>query len=84
MKNIYTKPVLVMESFVMSQSIAHNCGDNLVFENATTKDKNSCGWMTSIGKVFMEQSTCDEIPENGIFNGVCYNSPQGGFNIFNS
>lgn len=85
MKSTYTKPVLVMESFVMSQSIAHNCGDQLNFGQATLKYKSSCGWDTGIDIVFTQSNVCtgEVITENQL-TGVCYNNPEGGFNVFNS
>lgn len=82
MKNTYSKPVLVIESFVMSQSIAHNCGDQLDFNQATLKYKGSCGWEIAPGTVvFKETPTCTF---TGEFEGICYNNPSDGINIFNS
>lgn len=85
MKQKYTKPVLVIESFTLSQSIAHNCGKNLDFTQATTKTVETCGWNTGFPNeiVFM-------VPNNGCnvededFDGVCYNNPSAGINVFNS
>jgi len=83
MKSIYTKPVLVMESFVMSQSIAHNCGDNLDFGQALLKSKTTCAWDTGLGDiVFVNETVCQKVTENVV--GACYNNPEGGFNVFNS
>ena len=58
MKNQYVKPVLVIENFTLSQSIAYNCGENLDWNQATTKDAYSCGWNTGIPDdvVFMAPS----------------------------
>ena len=81
MKNTYTKPILVMESFVMSQSIAHNCGDSLDFSQATLKYKSTCGWDSGVGIVFTETNTVCKLVDG---EAVCYNNPDGGINIFNS
>lgn len=96
MKKVYTKPVLMMEDFTLSQSIAHNCGDNLDWNNATLKYRGSCGWDLMLNGVvdsgvqdtdgdvlFLDsQSVCTF--KTLEFEGVCYNNPSGGFNIFNS
>ena len=83
MKNQYVKPVLVIENFTLSQSIAYNCGENLDWNQATTKDAYSCGWNTGFpGEVaFLESNQICTVKE---FEGVCYNNPEGGINVFSS
>lgn len=89
MKKVYTKPVLMMEDFNLSQSIAHNCGDNLDWDHANLKYKGSCGWdvdqdnNTGHDVYFMDGQSVCTIPTLDA-EGVCYNNPGGGFNIFNS
>ena len=83
MKRVYEKPVLYIERFTLTQSIAHNCGDNLDFGMGTLKTKESCGWDVGGVVIFVEGN------ENCIFpteylEGVCYNAPDGGYNVFNS
>lgn len=86
MKNQYVKPVLVIENFTLSQSIAYNCGENLNWNQATTKDVNSCGWETGFpGEVVFVKSVnqnCNISDEE--FDGVCYNNPDAGINVFSS
>ena len=88
MKQKYTKPVLTKESFALSQSIAKNCGKMLDFDHATLADSSNCGWDldgsrgTNTDVIFMEASVC--AIKTLYFNGVCYNNPAGGFNVFNS
>lgn len=90
MKKVYTKPVLMMEDFTLSQSIAHNCGDNLDWNHASLKYKGSCGWDvdqdkgTTYDVYFMDGQNVCSIPTLGEVEGACYNNPNGGFNIFNS
>ena len=92
MKQVYKKPVLIMESFTMTQSIAHNCGQTLDFQQATLKYKSTCGWNTgidgdgngSIDVLFVNGNTCNRTIGENDFPGVCYNNPNGGFNVFNS
>lgn len=91
MKQKYTKPVLLMETFTLSQNIAHNCGKNLDLGKATLNARGVCGWDlgfdgghgTGSDILFMVgQSVCTFPTE--YFAGVCYNNPEGGYNIFNS
>lgn len=93
MKKTYTKPVLHMEDFTLSQSIAHNCGKGLDWGQAGLKYKSTCGWKTGADLnfdgvddiVFVNGNTqCSpQIGEND-WEGVCYNNPDGGLNVFNS
>ncbi len=88
MKQKYVKPVLIKETFALSQSIAHNCGKNLDFSHATLKSTVSCGWDidgrdTTPGDIlFYNSGAC--VIKTQYFQGVCYNNPEGGFNVFNS
>lgn len=83
MKKAYKKPVLLVECFTLSQTIAHNCGENLDFSMGTLKTKESCGWKIAEGTVlFIDRTNCNLIMD--YFLGVCYNAPAGGFNIFQS
>lgn len=93
MKKVYTKPVLVMDDFTLSQSIAHNCGDNIkdIWNQATLKYKGSCGWDTMIDAdgngvtdIIFVNDKCNTVIGADEFVGVCYNNPEGGWNIFNS
>lgn len=83
MKKTYTKPVLNMESFSLSQTIAYGCGNNLDFKYATHRNKYDCKWETGFGEaVFLTKDTCDIADED--YDGVCYNNPEGGWNAFAS
>ena len=88
MKQKYIKPILIKESFTLSQSIAHNCGKYLDFSHATLKSSSSCGWdidgngATKTDVLFYSASAC--MIKTQFFQGICYNNPEGGFNVFNS
>lgn len=82
MKKAYEKPVLYIERFTLSQSIAHNCGENLDFGMATQTTKETCGWNVGPYEIFMDRLICDRPTK--YFDGVCYNAPDGGYNIFAS
>lgn len=87
MKAVYKKPVLQIEYFTLSQSIA-SCG---AFQDSTLgkpgHDDKPCGW--DMGNTIVwtgaEGSSCT-LPwgENDEFNGVCYNNPNNGISIFGS
>lgn len=82
MKRQYKKPVLYIERFTLTQTIAHNCGENLDFSMGTLKTKESCGWNVGGYEIFMDPAICDFPTKD--FEGVCYNAPEGGLNVFNS
>lgn len=82
MKKQYKKPVFCIERFVLTQTIAHNCGENLDFSMGTLKDKNSCGWIVGGIELFINPTICDYPMDE--FLGVCYNAPAGGYNVFQS
>lgn len=82
MKRAYEKPVLYIERFTLTQTIAHNCGENLDFSMANHATKESCGWNVSGQEIFMDPIICDLPTEE--FAGVCYNAPDGGYNVFQS
>ena len=87
MKQTYFKPVLVMENFTLNQSIAHNCSPSLDFSNATLKHKETCGWQTPIGRIWLSTPICEVEYSGNQQNNEdfgCYNNPEGGLNIFNS
>lgn len=82
MKKAYQKPMLIVERFTLSQTIAHNCGKNLDFSMATHATIETCGWDIVGMEFFMDPTICDFSAE--YFEGVCYNAPEGGYNVFNS
>ena len=82
MKKQYKKPVFCIERFVLTQTIAHNCGENLDFSMGTLKDKSSCGWIVGGIELFINPTICDYPMDE--FLGVCYNAPAGGYNVFQS
>lgn len=82
MKKSYEKPVLYIERFTLTQTIAHNCGENLNIGTATMTTKETCGWDVGPYEIFMDAQICDRPTKH--FDGVCYNAPAGGYNVFNS
>lgn len=82
MKKTYRKPLLVVERFAFSQTIANSCGDNVNIGEPTQGSKESCGWDIYGTKVFLDNLICDFPTEE--FGGICYNAPEYGFNVFSS
>lgn len=82
MKKAYKKPMLYVERFALSQTIAHNCGENLDFSDATQDSKEICGWFIGNVEIFADPSFCAN--SSDFFDFICYNAPEGGFNIFSS
>lgn len=82
MKRAYGKPALCIERFTLTQTIAHNCGENLDFSMATHGTKETCGWDVGGIEIFMNPLICDWPVKE--YEKVCYNAPAGGYNVFNS
>ena len=88
MKQVYNKPVLIMESFTMSQSIASGCnvesGGSLGTPGFASKD--ACGW--NLGGVILFIDAVDAcIKDVGLDDevlGMCYNNPNPNNAIFGS
>ena len=84
MKLPYTKPMLAMEMFLATQSVARDCSDSIPTDQLTSGDIENCVWDMGGGTiVFVEGgNTCNVDGEQlGI---VCYNNPSEGNYIFRS
>ena len=89
MKLPYTKPLVVIESYDMAQSISNNCGttSGSTLGKPTHGDKSSCGWDFGGLAVWMEAALgCADVQIGADvpWDGVCYNNPNGGVAIFGS
>lgn len=89
MKQVYKKPVLCIEYFTLSQTIANGCGavaggNSLGRPNSGSKE--SCGWQMGDMSFWVAGTTGCGIPldPNTEGMGVCYNNPEGGNSIFAS
>ena len=83
MKANYTKPMLAVEMFSLTQSSARDCADNIPKEQFTFSDPGKCAWDLGGGfTVFVEEKVCNI---NGEQMGYgCYNNPSEGNYIFRS
>lgn len=82
MKKTYSKPVIVLESFSMSTSIAAGCEAII-----DTSLGGQCGLDFGKYTVFLEDvNGCDRevIDGNNEFNNLCYHVPTSDNNLFNS
>ena len=90
MKEVYSKPVLHVETFRLSQSIASGCNvpeyGTSTIGRANQWGRATCGW--DMGNVVVwtdDNKGCTfKWGADEEFNGVCYNNPNGGFTIFHS
>ena len=83
MKANYTKPMLVVEVFSLSQSTARDCADSIPKEQVTSNDPANCVWDLGGGTtVFVAGSTC--VIDGEQMGFACYNNPTEGNYIFRS
>ena len=83
MKRVYEKPVLYVERFNLSQTIADTCGDKLEIGNPLQASKKTCAWKVGSVVIFMDsKNNCALLTQE--LSGVCYHAPEGGRNVFSS
>ena len=88
MKEKYSKPVMVIERFEMTNSIARNCADFLDKRYLTNKSMWECAWDIGGGfTVFAQLPQCliesnEWVTDTGDL--ICYNNPADGAHIFSS
>ncbi len=83
MKATYTKPLLTMELFSLTQTVARDCSDSIPQDQLTLGDIANCAWDIGGGAtVFVAGSTCTLDGEQMGF--ACYNNPSEGNYIFRS
>ena len=96
MKEQYVKPLIVFEDFSLTQTIARNCGDTHTgtLGESTHYDEFTCTWDLGGVTIFFTEpddypyDTCDDGPWDPEteyeVEGMCYNNPDGGQEIFSS
>ncbi|MCD7864685.1 MAG: hypothetical protein LUG54_01405 [Clostridiales bacterium] len=85
MKVNYEKPVIIFETFALSQTIAQDCGESAI-GNTNHYSKSSCGYYVGDGTVWTSDNLGCGVawPEDIAVNGYCYNNPDGGISVFSS
>ena len=83
MKANYTKPLLAVELFSLTQTVARDCGTSIPKEQLHFSDPHKCVWDLGGGTtVFIAGSNCVLDGENMGYG--CYNNPSEGNYIFRS
>ena len=88
MKEAYVTPALPLERFVLSQNVAAGCGvpgGGGSLGKPTHWSKDTCGWDLGNMILWLEGTSCTTYagPDENV-GGICYNNPEGGYNIFSS
>lgn len=87
MKKAYKKPLLIVERFALSQTIAAGCGKRpLDYGVPALSTQYVCGWDLTWGAgivvIFETLDKCNKATE--YYEFACYNAPEGGYQIFQS
>lgn len=83
MKAKYTKPLLALESFSLTQTVTRDCGDSIPKDRLNHGDPSQCVWDLGGGmSVFIAGTNCVLDGENMGYG--CYNNPSEGNYIFRS
>ena len=83
MKKNYTKPLLTIEMFSMTQTTARDCADNLIKDNLTLADITNCGYDIEGTIVFLEGGKACTL-DGELIGFACYHNPDEGNYIFRS
>lgn len=89
MKKTYTKPMIAIEKFNLTQTVAQSCGVDRSSNTVgvpSSADKSTCGWDVGGTILWVGPTTGCNFPvdENTEVNGMCFNNPNGGATIFAS
>ena len=84
MKENYTKPLLAVELFSLTQTVVRDCTTaNLKPERFNMGDPDNCGWDMGGGMIaFVSEKACNVNGEN--MGLGCYNNPSEDMYIFRS
>ncbi|MBQ5951132.1 MAG: hypothetical protein IJL66_03155 [Lachnospiraceae bacterium] len=98
MKEQYVRPVVYVESFTLTQTIAKDCGDmhQGTLGESNHYDEYSCVWNVG-GVILFYSDHCEDYDSMGLeegeefgpdddfeIGGRCFNNPTGGQQIFSS
>lgn len=82
MKANYTKPLLAMEMFSLTQTIVRDCADSIPKGRVDFNDPTKCVWYLDNNVSVFVQGTCTLDGEK--LGYACYNNPSEGNYIFRS
>ncbi len=77
MKKLYSKPTMIMESFAISEHFATGGGGCDEPLQATSDACLGNLYIPGIGQLFLDETICQVIPEDGEY-GVCYHISTAG------
>ena len=86
MKKAYKKPMMIVEWFTLSQTIATGCGDLDIYGSPTLTRRANCAWdFNGAFLLFLEgNNNCEYQIKDGTIDGLCYNGPSAGMSLFHS
>lgn len=82
MKKKYEKPMILIENFSLSETIAAGCDVKV-----ETQNSGQCGLEFGAQTIFLvdvQGCTKKYTVDDGSFNGLCYHNPTDSTNLFNS
>ena len=82
MKKLYSKPEIMFENFTLSTNIAAGCE-----VKTNLQAEGGCGYQPPRqNKVIFtnELQGCTTTQADGLYNGICYDTPSENYNLFNS
>ena len=83
MKANYTKPLLAVEVFSLTQSTARDCADHIPKDQLNFNEPGKCVWDLGGGMtVFVAGSNC--VIDGANMGMGCYNNPSEGNYVFRS
>lgn len=83
MKKHYSKPLLAVEIFALTQSVTHDCGDIIPADQLNFNDPGRCVWDLGGGTTIFVGGTNCMLDGESMGYG-CYNNPSEGNYVFRS
>ena len=86
MKKTYKKPMMIVEWFALSQTIATGCGDLSNYGSPTLTRMANCAWdFNGSFLLFLEgNNNCEYQIVDGTIDVLCYNGPSPSMSLFHS
>ncbi len=88
MKTNYERPAILFENYDLRETSTGGCGapgGGGSLGRPSHWNRETCGWDMGGLIIWAIDPVCNEIRgENDTVYGICYNNPEGGYNIFNS
>ena len=82
MKAAYKKPLLAVEVFSLTQSVARDCADSIPKEQLNFNEPGTCVWDLGGGTTVFVVGSCTI--DGSTMGFSCYNNPAEGQYIFRS